>query len=103
VRGTLVFLRWSITEPFRAFYYLLTGRGPKTTGDDEAAEGDAMSVIARDGAEHGQPVAARVASVARIASPSVVPDGGRRRAAAENRAEPGPGFAFVDPALFPGR
>ena len=38
VRGTLVFLRWAITEPFRAFYYLFTGRGPKIAGDDEPAE-----------------------------------------------------------------
>jgi cellulose synthase (UDP-forming) len=103
VRGTLVFLRWSITEPFRAFYYLLTGRGPKTTGDDESAEADATSAIAGDGAERGQPVAARLASVARIVSPSVVPDGSGRRAAAGKRAEPGPGFEFVDPAPFPGR
>jgi cellulose synthase (UDP-forming) len=103
VRGTLVFLRWSITEPFRAFYYLFTGRGPKTTGDDEPAERDATSAITRDGAERGQPVAARVASVARIASPSVVLDGSGRGAAAEKRAEPSLGFEFVDPAPFPGR
>ena len=38
VRGTLVFLRWSITEPFRAFYYLLAGRRPKMAGDDEPAD-----------------------------------------------------------------
>jgi hypothetical protein len=44
-----------------------------------------------------------VASVARIVSPSVVPDGSGRRTAAEKRAEEGPGFEFVDPAPFPGR
>jgi cellulose synthase (UDP-forming) len=99
VRGTLVFLRWSITEPFRAFYYLFTGRRATIVGDDEPA-GEGTS-IARHGAERGQPIAAPVASMGRVASPSVVPD--QRREAADGRAEPFPGFGFVDPAPVPGR
>ncbi len=102
VRGTLVFLRWSITEPFRAFYYLFTGRGPKMAGDDEPADRDVGIAFARNGAsaERAQPIAA---PVTQIAAPSVVPDGGERRPAAGVRAEPFPGFGLVDPAPVPGR
>jgi cellulose synthase (UDP-forming) len=105
VRGTLVFLRWSITEPFRAFYYLFTGRRAKMAGEDEPGDEEVGTSIARRGAvaDRGQPIAAPVSSVARIASPSVVPDGGQRRAAADGRAEPLPGFGFADPAPVPGR
>jgi cellulose synthase (UDP-forming) len=108
VRGTLVFLRWAITEPFRAFYYLLAGRRLKIAGDDEPAD-QGTSSARHDTAHHsvaadrGQPIAAPVAGMDRIAAPSVVPDGGERRAAADHRAEPFPGFGFVGPAPVPGR
>jgi hypothetical protein len=99
VRGTLVFLRWSITEPFRAFYYLLAGRRPKMAGDEEPAD-ESSSSARVTAAERSQPI---MAPVARIAAPPVVPDGGERRAAANGRAEPFAGFGLVDPAPVPGR
>jgi cellulose synthase (UDP-forming) len=99
VRGTLVFLRWSITEPFRAFYYLLAGRRPKMAGDEEPAD-KSISSARVTAAERGQPI---MAPVARIAAPSVVPEGGGRRAAADGRAEPFAGFGLVDPVPITGR
>jgi cellulose synthase (UDP-forming) len=99
VRGTLVFLRWSITEPFRAFYYLLAGRRPKMAGDEEPAD-ESISSARVTAAERSLPI---MAPVARIAAPSVVPDGGERRAATDGRAEPFAGFGLVDPAPVPGR
>jgi cellulose synthase (UDP-forming) len=108
VRGTLVFLRWAITEPFRAFYYLLAGRRPKIAGDDEPAdEGTSSGRLGRAdpgaAADRGRPIAAPAAGMARITSPSVVPDRSGRRAAADDRAEPFPGFGLVDPTPVLGR
>jgi cellulose synthase (UDP-forming) len=97
VRGTLMFLRWAITEPFRAFHYLLVGWRPKMAGDDEPAD-EGASAHYGAAADRGQPIPASAGGVARIASPSVVPDRAERRAAAGGAAEPLAGFGFVDPA-----
>ena len=107
VRGTLVFLRWAVTEPFRAYYYLFTGRRAKIAGDDEPADQDA---IARQGGAHhrcdrrsrtADRGARRWHGAHRVALGRS--EGGERRAAAERHGEPLAGFGLVDPAPVPGR
>ncbi|MBV9970140.1 MAG: glycosyltransferase, partial [Xanthobacteraceae bacterium] len=103
VRGTLVFLRWSITEPFRAFYYLLAGRRPKIAGEDEPADAGTWAGHHNAAADRGRPTTARPAGLVGIAPPLGATDDGARRAAPDGRAGALASMGLIDPAPVPGR
>jgi hypothetical protein len=67
VVGTLTFMRWGITEPFRAFAYLLGAPGNKPEGREFPSNVPAtvwLRRLARIGKEAPSPVATSVQKVA---------------------------------------
>jgi cellulose synthase (UDP-forming) len=101
LRGTFVFVRWSVCEPVRAFYYLFAGRRRQWAANSEMLGHTPKRAALRKGV--ATPATGGVGPRF-IESPSISPDAPAGHADAASKAGAGPSvpvFGYAEPVPIP--